>query len=96
MESAAVSNQNQVLVSGTKTDSLSIGSGAVVKGQLISKCLFGVFNFSQKTNENMSTWGIVVVKSNFFVRFLRELKMPKRHFENNWPLAGLPFSTLCK
>ena len=27
---------------------------AVIKGQLISKCLFGVFNFLQKTNENMS------------------------------------------
>ena len=25
------------------------------KGQLISKCLFGVFNFSQKTNGNKST-----------------------------------------
>ena len=24
------------------------------KGQLISKCPFGVFNFFQKTNENMS------------------------------------------
>ena len=24
------------------------------KGQLISKCLFGVFNFFQKTNENKS------------------------------------------
>ena len=39
------------------------------KGQLISKCLFGVFNFFQKTNENMSTWGIIVVKTNSFVRF---------------------------
>jgi hypothetical protein len=25
------------------------------KGQLISECLFGVFNFLQKTNENLST-----------------------------------------
>ena len=24
------------------------------KGQIISKCLFGVFNFFQKTNENIS------------------------------------------
>ena len=38
------------------------------KGQLILKCLFGVFNFSQKTNKNKSTWGIIlVVKSNLFV-----------------------------
>ena len=27
----------------------------VIKGQLISKCLFGVFNFLQKMNENKST-----------------------------------------
>ena len=32
------------------------------KGQLISKCLFGVFNFLQKMNENKSTWGFIVVK----------------------------------
>jgi hypothetical protein len=25
------------------------------KGQFISKCLFGVFNFLQKTNKNKST-----------------------------------------
>ena len=28
---------------------------ACTKGQLISECLFGVFNFFQKTNENKST-----------------------------------------
>ena len=33
------------------------------KGQLISKCLFGVFNFFQKTNKNKSTWDIILVKS---------------------------------
>ena len=55
------------------------------KSQLILKCLFSVFDFSQKTNENNSTWGIIVVKSNFFVRFLRELRMPKSPFEINWP-----------
>ena len=56
------------------------------KGQLISKCLFGVFNFFQKMNENnqpnyygTSSWIV-------FVRFLKNLKTPKRHFEINWPL----------
>ena len=39
--------------------SSSLGS----KGQLISKCLFGVFKFFQKTNENKSI--IVLIKSNF-------------------------------
>ena len=42
--------------------------------------------FSQKRNENNSTRGTIVVKSNFFVRFFGELKIPKRHFEINWPL----------
>ena len=54
------------------------------KGQLISKCLFVRLQFFQKSNENNSTWGTLVVKSNFFVRFLDELK---RHFEINWPLV---------
>ena len=37
------------------------------KGQLISECLFGVFNFFQKMNENKSTWGAMVVKSSSFI-----------------------------
>ena len=41
------------------------------KGQLISKCIFGVFNFFQNANENKSTLDIIVVKSNSFVRFGR-------------------------
>ena len=32
------------------------------KGRLILKCLFVVFNFLQKTNENNSTWGFIVVE----------------------------------
>ena len=48
---------------------------------------FWCLQFSQKTNENNPTWGTIVVKSNFFVCFLGELKIPKRHFEINWPLA---------
>ena len=35
-----------------------------IKGQIISKWFFGVFDFLQKTNENKSTWGIIVVESN--------------------------------
>ena len=45
---------------------------------------FWCLQFSQKTNENNSTWGTVVVE--FFIYFLGELKIPKRHFEINWPL----------
>ena len=54
------------------------------KGQWISKCLFGVFKFFQKTYENKSTWGIIV-KLNCFVRFLEELMIPKSLLEINWP-----------
>ena len=39
--------------------------------------------FSLKMNENNSK----VVKLIFFVRFLGGLKIPKRHFEINWPLS---------
>ena len=42
--------------------------------------------FFQNTNENNSTWGTIVIRSNFFVRFVEELKIPKRYFEINWPL----------
>ena len=59
------------------------------KGQLISKSFFGVIDFLQKTNENKSTWGIIVVKSNLFIRFLEETDDPKNHFEINWPLISL-------
>ena len=49
------------------------------KGQLISKCLFGVLNSSKKQTKTSRQ----VVKLNLFVRFLEELKTPKRHFEIN-------------
>ena len=59
-----------------------------LKGQLISKCLFGVFDFFQKTNKIKLTWGIIVVKSNSFVCFWRKSMTPKNHFEINWPLVA--------
>ena len=68
----------------------------VLKGQLISKYLFGVFSFLQKTNENKSTWSIIVVKSNSFVRFLEETLAWKNHFDFVWPLGAefvIPFSS---
>jgi hypothetical protein len=59
------------------------------KGQLISKWLFGVFKFFQKTNENKSIWGIIVVKLNLFICFW------KRYHEkiistlsHVWPLVS--------
>ena len=50
---------------------------------------FWCLQFSQKVNENNSTWGTIVVKSNFFVCFLGELRIQKRHFEINWPLSNV-------
>ena len=48
---------------------------------------FWCLQFSQKRNENNSPWGTIEVKSNYFVRFLGEMKIPKRHFEIKWPLV---------
>ena len=43
-------------------------------------------------NKNKSTWDTIVVRLNFFVRFLEELKTPKSPFEINWPLINFLFS----
>ena len=53
-----------------------------IKGQLISKYVFGVFKFFHKTNENMSTWGIIVVKSNFFLFVFGRIEDTKKSFWN--------------
>jgi len=52
------------------------------KGQLISKRFLGVVDFLQKTKENKSTWSIIVVKSNSFIRFLEEIDAPNEPFRN--------------
>ena len=57
----------------------------ITKGQLLSKCLYGVFNFLQKTNKNKSTRGIMN-KLNSFVRFFEEIVDTKKTFEINWSL----------
>ena len=72
----------------TRISTQQIVINASILGQLISKCLFGVFNFFQKTNENKSTTGTIVVKSNSFVRFLEETSAWKNHFDFVWPLGA--------
>ena len=47
------------------------------KGQLISKCIFGVFNSPKKTNENNSTWVTMAVKSNFLFVFWENWRYQK-------------------
>ena len=56
------------------------------KGQLITKCLLGIFNSPKKTNEKIQLYYGTSSRI-VFVRFLGELKTPKRHFEINWPLV---------
>ena len=45
------------------------------------------FMIFKKKNVNKLTWGIIVAKSNFFVRFLEESRIPKSPFDINWPLV---------
>ena len=54
-----------------------------VKGQLISKCLFGVFNSLKKRTKTIRLYYYGTSSRIIFVRFLGELKTPKRHFEIN-------------
>ena len=56
------------------------------KGQLISKCLFGVFNFSQKNEQKQAHLRYHSRKIEFFVHFSGELRIPESPFEINWPL----------
>jgi hypothetical protein len=49
------------------------------KGQVILKGLFGILEFSQKTNKQI----VAVVKTNLFVRFLGEFEKNKNPFEIN-------------
>ena len=60
------------------------------RGQLISKCLFGVSN-SPKTNLKTQ-----IFAQKFFVCFLGELKKPKCPFEINWPVVNPPERKLAK
>ena len=46
-----------------------------VNFEVSSWCL----QFSQKTNKNNSTWGTIVVKLDFFVRFFGRIEDTKKH-----------------
>ena len=57
-----------------------------VKGQLISKVLFGVFNSFKKWIK--TSHSIIVLKVNFFrLFFLEEFRIQTSPLEINWPLA---------
>ena len=53
----------------------------VAKGQLISKCIFVVFNSPKKRIKKFDFTTMVPQVEIFFVHFLGELKTQKRHFE---------------
>ena len=59
----------------------------IPKGQLISKFIFGIFNFLKKTNEKIRIYYYGTSSRIVFVSFLGESKTPKRLFEINWPLV---------
>ena len=69
--------------------SLDMVDGGWTKGQLISKCLFDVFNSSKKNELENHNFCPSLLGQKFFVRFLEELKKPKRHFEINRPLISV-------
>ena len=53
------------------------------KGQLSSKCLFGIF---LKTNKKINFTSMVPQVEMFLVVFWVKLKTSERHFKINWPL----------
>ena len=53
----------------------------MVKGQIISKGLFGILGFFQKTNEQIPFLVQLGQKTNLFVRFLEESEDTKNRFE---------------
>ena len=50
------------------------------------KMSFAAISPKERTKTSQPEVSYVVGKSNFFVRFLWELRMPKSPFEINWPL----------
>ena len=66
----------------------------LTKGQIISKCLFSVFNSPNNEPEN-SNFCPSLLGQTFFVHFLGELKTSKIPFEINWPLHMYCNSNKC-
>ena len=56
------------------------------KGQLISKCIFGVFNFSKKRTKKFDLTTMIPQGDLFSFKFWKNLQTTKIHFEINWPL----------
>ena len=61
----------------------------VFKGQLISKGLFGILEFFQKTNERILFYYCWAKNPNLFVCFLEESSACKKHYDSVWTLSNL-------
>ena len=61
------------------------------KGQIILKCLFGLFNFLQKTNKNKSTLGFIL-QSNLALRNCL-IRNKLVHIKEPFPVTNLPFTS---
>ena len=60
----------------------------ILKLQTFLLCYLVSFNSSKKLTKNFNLHNYHGISSRIvFVRFLEELKTPKRHFEIKWPLA---------
>ena len=68
----------------TKNCKIFTSDLTLTKGQIISKGLFNILEFSQKTIE----WIVkLIVKPNSFVHFLGKFQDTKSPFEIIWPLS---------
>ena len=56
---------------------------------------FLYLQFSQKTNKKIWLYYYGTSSWIIFIRFLGELKAPKRHFKINWPLVHTRNFTVC-
>ena len=59
------------------------------KGRLTSCLVSSLPKKNERRQFDLRYYSRIVVKSNFFVQFLGELEIPKRHFETNWPWFDL-------
>ena len=55
--------------------------------------IFGILRFFQKTNEWIRFFGLTVLKTNLFVPFWKNPRVPKSPFEIIWPLECRKITT---
>ena len=73
--------QHAKYLAGCKTCTVSTSTNST-KGQLISKCLFGIFNSSKKRTKKIDLITMLPQVVIVFVRFLEEFEDTKKKFRN--------------